>query len=170
MIVLQQGSILENAFKRMLSLGYKPEDIRYNSGQQPDIVGDRGILDVPLVPPAAALITPHAAWALGNGQIIGAFNEDATDIAFYLSGLTQATCQALNTALWHDAETISPVASGVSLRQWQQQQVNIFALFQGKDFQGTGLQGKGLQGKDRDSGCIESSEKDYIYYRVVVAQ
>ena len=151
--ILQQSTLLKNAFKRMLSLGYRAEDIRYNSGQQRDIVGAAGILDAPLVPPANALAVPKAAWALGGGQIIGAFDADATDIAFYLSGLTQAACQALNTAIFQDAATTPPAVSGVSLAQWQQRQANILQLF---------------QGKDRDSDCVESSEKDYVYYVVVL--
>jgi hypothetical protein len=152
--ILQQRDVLKNAFKRMESLGYNAEDIHYNSGQQSDIIGALGILDSPLMPPAAALNVPTAQWAIGGGQLTGAFNEDAADIAFYLSGITAEACQALNTPAAKDTTT-PPVLVDASLPQWQALQANTLPFFQN-----TG----------RESGCIAIGTAEYIYYVVVAAR
>jgi hypothetical protein len=151
----QQSDTLQNAFKRMLALGYTAEDIHYNTGQSPDIIGASGILDAAIIPPADSLATPTATWALGGGQLVGKATEDTSDTAFYLSGIKESACRALNAAVWGDAIDALPVATNTSLEDWRTKKANTLQLF---------------QGNDRPKGCIATLDKQYVYYNLVQAR
>jgi hypothetical protein len=148
----QQIDTLQNAFKQMLALGYTAEDIRYNTGQLHDIIGIAGTLDTAIPPPADSLVTPAAQWALGGGQLVGEAKEDTSDTAFYLSGIKESACRALNAALWGDAADAPPVASNTTPEDWRTKKANILPLF---------------QGNDRPKGCIATRDQRYIFYTVV---
>lgn len=148
---LEQGNMAVEAFKRGVTAGFTPQQLTFGQTGAEDLGFGLKFLPYPLQS-ATGLSSPEQAnWALGGGQIVGAAQDGAPDIVFYLTPLSAETCRNLNRQIWGVADA-EPVASGVAVADWKDRAANVLQLF---------------GGKNRTSACVQTKEGQYLFYQMV---
>jgi hypothetical protein len=148
--LVSQAAELTEAYQRMLSLGWPHAEITYNDQGPGDLLHTHRLTRI-APGPAEGGAFADSVWRLGGGEVVGRYSQGQRDVVFFIPGLKQEVCRALNAQLWQDPEPQSPLESSTTVEDWQTRAAEMVEAF---------------GGRSRAEACIRTKEGLYLYYKV----
>jgi hypothetical protein len=158
---VQQASSLSGAFGTMLNGGLAPNLVTFDSASGTGLFNPNdGALEA-LNPPTQSLtpaaVTSANTWVYRSNLKVAGVGTGAATYAVDLVGIRLQACQQANNSLYGTALTLTPWASGLTAAAWNATGTAI-------DLSGVA----GVSGKPR--ACVGTSDGQYVYYEVLMAQ
>lgn len=158
---VQQASSLSSAFGTMLNTGVAPSLITFDNASGTGLFNPNdGALEAMVSPTqslTAAAVAAGNSWVYRSNVKVAGVGTGAPTYAVNLVGIRQQACQQSDNSLYGTALAATPWASGLTAAAWSNAATAI-------DLSGAAL----LAGKPR--ACVATSDGQYVYYEVLMAQ